>query len=171
MRLIAVLPILLAVACSDSSPTSPSNVSPTPSPTSSSTTQPRAANLTVLVSDGTITASPVPGKFRRATFLVQLQETAGVDVHIDYMRLQVWDRIGQTEVDERTAGEIVSTFGTNKVAGGATVTLQVSFDYNLQELRTWRLTVGVTDVLGNAADYVAEGTVSSLRAPTLAVKQ
>ena len=129
----------------------------TPTPTTTSTPQASQASVTVQVLGFGALGSDQGNLF---AIRLRLTESAGVGVNINFIRLEVFRATGEFEErQEIGAGQITSQTGSNRLAANSTRDLDpVLFTFNatIKSGRTIRVTVGLTDDLGNNLDFTAD---------------
>ena len=152
-----MLAFLLALTAGCGGDSNGSTTTTTPTPTTTSTPQASQASVTVQVLGFGALGSDQGNLF---AIRLRLTESAGVGVNINFIRLEVFRATGEFEErQEIGAGQITSQTGSNRLAANSTRDLDpVLFTFNatIKSGRTIRVTVGLTDDLGNNLDFTAD---------------
>lgn len=116
----------------------------------------RAAQVSVTLSNPSVRAVFVPKTFR-LSYDVKIVESAGTDIHINFMRLEAKDPTnpGRYERAELGSDVVTAQLGSNKVSGGTTWQHNVYWYMNLWNGGyAFQITVDYTDVYGNNGQAV-----------------
>ncbi len=161
---ISIALVIMILACGDSSTGPTTTPRPTPQPTE--------ANVSVIFHTADITLRSINPPQMRIQRSITIEETAGVAVTVNFVRLELRWTGRPDHRAEVGAGKIISLYGTNRVAGKGIlymipgpvfiVPLQDDFRNGLS-MTGMRFTVGMTDAFGNDKTIKHSGGSMAIR--------
>jgi len=123
------------------------------SPTSAMPSGPRAIVTVSQTSVGLIGLSSRPEYLLHLQLPVEIRETSGVAVAMNYVRLRLFR--GQEEIEraEVTADDFAGLAGTNRVEAGGTLTITLDFFFNSTDFDNGSILVGGIDANGHSIEF------------------
>lgn len=122
----------------------------------SSATPPATIHATVLVSQtsvGLVGYSSRPSHQMCLRLPVEIRETVGVAVRLNYVRLLLYQNDAEIERAEVTADDIAALAGTNQVEARGTMTITLDFFFNSIAFTSGSIVVGTTDEHGYSSEF------------------